>query len=271
MAGAQVSVVASAVEKQRLGYQAISLTNFGNTSEPQIAAGSKVEIGSSLFEFTALESITGWSGIAVSSNVYIKLTVSGSSVTASFTTTAPTWDTAKQGWYSGSDRYIGGLWKDSAGNYSRKWIYPPNGLDTLRYTGDGEIIFPPKATGSTTIFYDDDVFSTAGNVYSEVVGYVVPFFGSVSVVFSLAATSGGTAYGRIYKNGAAVGTQRSTSSTSYTAYTETVAVEAGDRLSIYSRTSNPTYPALVKDIYLKASAAMSAIMMRWLKALMKEV
>ncbi|MEN6333794.1 MAG: hypothetical protein ABFE01_05995, partial [Phycisphaerales bacterium] len=96
MAGSQVTVAASCIEKQRLGYQAISLTNFASdTDEPQIAAGSKVEIGDALFEFSGNESITGWAGIANSSDVYIHLTVSGSSVTASFSTTAPTWDTAK--------------------------------------------------------------------------------------------------------------------------------------------------------------------------------
>lgn len=125
MAGSQVEVAINQIEKQRLGYQAISLTNFDNDLEPQIAAGSKVEIGGALFEFTAPESITGWAGIGASNNVYIKLVVAGTAVTAEFTTAAPTWSTSKQGWYVGLDRYIGGLYKDAGGNYTAKYLYDP--------------------------------------------------------------------------------------------------------------------------------------------------
>jgi hypothetical protein len=141
MAGAQVTVSANQIDKQRLGYQAISLTNFALTTEPQIAAGSKIEIGGALFEFTALESGTGWAGIANSSQVYFKLTVSGATVTWSYTVTAPTWDTAKQGWYSGSDRYFGGCYKDSGGNYTKKFLYRESsgGIQNLREYGDGKI------------------------------------------------------------------------------------------------------------------------------------
>ena len=122
MAGSQVTVALTQIEKQRLGYQAISLTNFGNDSEPEIAAGSKVEIGGALFEFP-LESITGWAGIGNNQNVYIKLVVAGLDVTAEFTIVAPTWSTSKQGFYDGLDRYIGGLYKDASGNYTTKYLF----------------------------------------------------------------------------------------------------------------------------------------------------
>jgi len=123
MAGSQVEVALTALEKQRLGYQAISLTEFDTDNEPEIAAGSKVEIGGALFEFSALESITGWAGIGNSNDVYIKLVVAGVAVTAEFTTSAPTWSTSKQGWYDALDRYIGGLYKDASGDYTAKYLY----------------------------------------------------------------------------------------------------------------------------------------------------
>ena len=63
MSLAQVTIVANQIDKQRIGYQAISLTNFALTTEPQIAAGSKIEIGGALFEATGAESGTGWAGI----------------------------------------------------------------------------------------------------------------------------------------------------------------------------------------------------------------
>lgn len=123
MAGAQVIVALTQIEKQRLGYQAISLTEFSSDLEPEIAAGSKVEIGGALFEFVGNESITGWAGIGAGNDVYIKLTVAGAAVTASFTTTPPTWSESKQGFYDALERYIGGLYKDAGGDYTRKFLY----------------------------------------------------------------------------------------------------------------------------------------------------
>jgi hypothetical protein len=86
-----------------------------DTSEPSIAAGSKVEIGGALYEFTGDEAGTGWAGIGVSNYVYMLLTPSGATVSWSYTTTAPTWDTAKQGWYTAANRVFGRLYKDAAG------------------------------------------------------------------------------------------------------------------------------------------------------------
>lgn len=124
--GIQVTVSASQIDKERLGYCAISLTNFTDTAEPSIAAGSKVEIGGALYEFTADETGTGFAGIGASNNVYLLLTPAGASVSWSYTTTAPTWDTAKQGFYTGSNRVVAGLYKDAGSNYTSKYIMPAN-------------------------------------------------------------------------------------------------------------------------------------------------
>jgi len=125
MSLAQVTVVATQVEKERRGYQAISLTNFALTTEPEISAGSVVEIGDALFEAAANTAITGWGGIAVSSDVYIRLVVTGAAADPEFTTTAPTWSLTKQGWYDATEtkRYVGGLYKDAAGDYTLKFLY----------------------------------------------------------------------------------------------------------------------------------------------------
>ena len=139
MAGAQVTIALSALEKQRLGYQAISLTEYDSDLEPEIAAGSKIEISGALFEFAAPESITGWAGIALSTDAWIKLVVTGATVAAEFTDVAPTWDTAKQGWYDGLDRYIGGLYKDGSGDYTLKYLYHFVGNSNLKIFGDGTI------------------------------------------------------------------------------------------------------------------------------------
>ena len=119
------------VQKIQAGYMRLSLTNFGNDNEPQIAAGSTLDVNGTCCVFSAAESITGWAGIANSTDVYIKVVVSGSTVTAVFTTDAPTWSATKQGWYDGNDRYIGGLYKDGSGNYVLKWLYPQDPGDPI--------------------------------------------------------------------------------------------------------------------------------------------
>lgn len=120
--GAQVTVALTQIEKQRLGYQAISLTNFAAATEPSVVAGSKIEVGGALFEFTSDETGTGWSGIGNNNDVYFYLVPSGSSSTWAYSTTAPTWSNSKQGWYNGLNRCFGGCVKDGSGNYTGKWL-----------------------------------------------------------------------------------------------------------------------------------------------------
>jgi hypothetical protein len=136
VANAQVVTALLCIDKERLGYQAISLTHAADNVAPAIAAGSKVEIGGALFDITGDEAITD-GGIANSSQVYFYLHVSGASFTASGSITTPTWDTAKQGWYNGTDRAIGGCSKDSGGNYTLKWLYEDKQVDSIRRFLDG--------------------------------------------------------------------------------------------------------------------------------------
>lgn len=126
------------LDRQRRGYQAMSLRNFGNPNEPKIAAGSVVELGGALFKCESDESISGWSGISNDSDVYIKLVPSGQTATAAFTTAVPTWSDSKQGWYRylGNERYIGGLYKDGSGNYATKWLYRPEYNDEMLRMGE---------------------------------------------------------------------------------------------------------------------------------------
>jgi hypothetical protein len=72
----------------------------------------------------------------------------------------------------------------------------------------------------------------------------VPFTGYYTIDLNLKAAqygTGGTAYARIYINGVAVGTQRSTTSTSYQDYTETVAIATGDKIQLYVSGSGTGY------------------------------
>jgi hypothetical protein len=124
--GQQVTIAASQVDKERLGYNGISLTHsaIGDTAEPNIAAGSKVEVGGALYEFTIDEAGTGWAGLTASAIAYIRVVPAGASISWIYTNTAPTWDTAKQGWYTGTDRVVAMLYKDAASLYQFKNLIP---------------------------------------------------------------------------------------------------------------------------------------------------
>jgi hypothetical protein len=111
------------VQKMQAGFMNLNLTHFGDTSEPQIAAGSSLDVNGTPVVFSSAESFTGWSGISSGQIVYMKVVVSGSSATAAFTTTAPTWSDSKNGYYNGNDRYIGYLFKGGVSVYALKRLY----------------------------------------------------------------------------------------------------------------------------------------------------
>jgi hypothetical protein len=121
----QVTIAASQVDKARLGLNAISLTHFTDTAEPSVAAGSKLECGGALYEATADETATGWAGMTASAIAWLLFTPSGSTGAFSYTNTAPTWSTDKQGFYTGSNRVVAILYKDAASLYQFKNIIPP--------------------------------------------------------------------------------------------------------------------------------------------------
>ena len=114
------------VEKARLGFIALSLTEYDTATVPQIAAGSCVEISGSIFQFSSNDTITGTPNSGYIN--YIMLTVSGSGdsqeVEASWTTTAPSWNTSKQGWYDATNakRYVAECYYDGT-NYRSKQDY----------------------------------------------------------------------------------------------------------------------------------------------------
>lgn len=162
--GIQVTVLANQIQKQALGYQAISLTHFApsDTAEPSIVAGSKAEVGGALYEFTGDEAGTGWAGVGVSNTAYLYLVPAGASISWAYSTTGPTWDTAKQGWYNGSDRCFGFLWKDAGGLYQAKELLGPltASLGKLRH-------LPLNNTLSRTL--GPYVLPAAGNWYAAAI------------------------------------------------------------------------------------------------------
>ena len=104
------------------GYVEVSLTNHDNTSEPAIAAGSRLEISQEGYSNSIEEAITGWGAISNDTQAYIKLVPSGAEADPEFTDVVPTFNEAKAGWYDGNDRYIFSVYKTDATTYTDKLL-----------------------------------------------------------------------------------------------------------------------------------------------------
>lgn len=144
MAGSQIATSVTIINSL-LGYQGISLTNYDTSALSAIAAGSKIEIASAFFTFTTDETInaSSWTAITTATSAYLYLTPSGTAgsqiLSASWESTAPTWITSKQGWYSsaGSNiRVVAQSYKVSNTRQSTKTLLVNPLLQTpMMYTG----------------------------------------------------------------------------------------------------------------------------------------
>jgi hypothetical protein len=120
-----------------------------------------------------------------------------------------------------------------------------------------------KDNTGTTIFIANDAEKSVLNVtvYTKLkeIKLVQTPDAALKIYFELKSSNVAyTAYAQIYRNGVAVGTERSTTSTTYVAFTETVSGWAdGDLLQIYAHTSGSG--AAVYVHYLRVLAAVKDI------------
>jgi hypothetical protein len=79
-------------------FMALGLTNMNTSGQPQIELGSRLEVGGSLYECTADETIVNW---AVTNNVtnYIYCAQNGGTAYFFFHFAPPAWNSVKGGWY----------------------------------------------------------------------------------------------------------------------------------------------------------------------------
>jgi hypothetical protein len=97
---------------------ALGLTNMNTISAPQVARGSRVEVGGSLYKCsdTADETITGTPGTGQN---YIYCVPAGASASFTYSTTAPTWNSVKGGWYNGNNRAVAKVYFTGSGGGSQ--------------------------------------------------------------------------------------------------------------------------------------------------------
>jgi hypothetical protein len=115
-----------------LGFQGISLTNYTTSSLSSISQGSKLECAGAFFKWDSneLPNASSWTAIGIATTCYLQCSPSGTAgsqiISASWTSTAPTWSPTKQGWYASAEsniRVIGSAYKVSATQQEAKYLF----------------------------------------------------------------------------------------------------------------------------------------------------
>jgi hypothetical protein len=131
-----------------------------------------------------------------------------------------------------------------------------SGLDADLWRGKSflDVGFEYQAGNNIVVYNDSDSVSTPATSYTEKKACIIGRGGTVRISFTLRSfSSSTTVYGRIYKNGVAVGTERSTTSTGYVVFTEDIAVSQNDRISLYLRTSSSGNPAFSQEFVIRVN------------------
>ncbi len=98
----------------------------------------------------------------------------------------------------------------------------------VRRATSGSLYSPSAASDSEALSWPTN--------YIKVKEIYVPFGGTYSVYFEMGFKVNASAYGRIYVNGAAIGTERvQTSGGNYIGYSEDIVLQAGDLVQLYIR------------------------------------
>jgi hypothetical protein len=111
------------LDATRAGFSALSLTNYSTTAVPAIAAGGRIEVAGSMYQFSTEEPIS-------TSNVtstldctwFIEMVPSSSQCTARFSTVTPSWRNDYNGWYESTSspyRYSDYAILKSSNNYRK--------------------------------------------------------------------------------------------------------------------------------------------------------
>ena len=110
----------------------------------------------------------------------------------------------------------------------------------------------PVAAGNQKISSNSGEKSTTSTTYVKLKQTKIGRSGTYRIEFSLRTSAAGyTAYGRIYRNGAAVGTERSVTGTNYVVFSEDIGGwSVGDYIEIWGRISSADASACVISFQL---------------------
>jgi hypothetical protein len=166
------------------GFIALGLTNMTSTGASQVALGSRVEVGGSLYSCTANETISG----SPTANVmnYVYCVPAGSAASFIYSSTTPTWNAVKGGWYNGNNRAVAQFYY-YGGQYLSKVI-----LDSYVARTDFDIYsIPIPTTGGTQVVGISG--TKARNTYTLAAGAYRYSLSSGAGAGNASGTTGGTA------------------------------------------------------------------------------
>lgn len=239
----------STENKNFIGKHNLTLTNYDNTTAPEIAAGSVIEVNGALYEFTANTVI---SGSPSDGTVYIYFVPSGdpdpdirtATLTPTYTNTAPTWSDSKQGWYgtggSANYRYAEYILTKATTAYGKGLIDPLKKsyvnvtfttMQTLGSTDPVKVVFDTKIYDSKSEF--DEVtnyrFTAKNNGYYLITGGLTIVTAGADIL--------------LYKNGSIITAGKSlipTGFTGFMSFSYVAFLNSGDYLEIYADGSATT-------------------------------
>ena len=124
------------------------------------------------------------------------------------------------------------------------------------YNGAGEVLYPVIGAGDNELRAANISRSTVNLNYELLKSIQVKFPAQYRIRFALRSEEEfTTVYGRIYKNGAGFGTERSTTSTSLVYYTEALSFTTNDYVQIYAKTSNVNFFAGIEYFSVRSELA----------------
>jgi hypothetical protein len=137
-----------------VGHSNIGLENINNSNAPSISAGSVVEVNGGIYKASSTESISnattadGLSSPTQNTKNYIYAVPGASSLSFKYSSSTPTWNTSKGGWYSGNNRAVVKLFLANT-QYNGKVIldsynamYTNNTEQTIPTTGGVAVVIP---------------------------------------------------------------------------------------------------------------------------------
>ena len=116
-------------------------------------------------------------------------------------------------------------------------------IATLHQTAPVQAVALRFAASDTIRDSADTAVRVSSTTYTQIFSTQVPLYyvtgGHLRIKFDLRGDEGYpvTVYGRIYINGAAVGTERANATTLWTTYSEDIPVNPGDTVEVWARTS----------------------------------
>lgn len=143
------------------------------------------------------------------------------------------------------------------------------GIPDLMDLDEASAAYIPAETGAGSSILET---TTQAIVYTKVKEVkLVKDIANAKVTFNLKTNNAlGTAYAKIYKNGVAIGTERSTTSTAYVAFSEEFSGWVKDDLiQIYAYISNASYIAYVEEMRIYSVDA--ANLAKTVKTLIREI